>query len=193
MHQKISPDLLEAFQRGDQKAFKVVFDIYYVPIRYFTKKVTNHDQESEDITIVVFRKLFNLCDRFDTECNIKAFLYISARNMCLDYLRKVKWRRTLSLDVLGIEINLDDNVTIADVGGFDIIDAEVIEKMYAAIEELPDKCKQIIKLIYFYEMDTASIARQLSIKPETVRSHKRRGLELLRIKLFGKHGILFGQ
>ena len=81
MKEQLDNESLQAFTRGEQKGFSAVYSLYYQQIRYFTYKLTNNNmQEAEDITITTFVKLFRLHKNFSTQANIKAFLYITARN-----------------------------------------------------------------------------------------------------------------
>jgi RNA polymerase sigma-70 factor (ECF subfamily) len=63
-----------------------------------------------------------------------------------------------------------------------IIESLLIKEIYEAVEELPERCRQVFKMIYIEGLDADVIAHQLSITPSTVRSQKRHALELLRVR-----------
>src|SRR5688500_19829073 len=79
--------LLHEFKRGNTQAFKAVYDLYFPSLCFFAKRLVDNDGEGEDIAADSFVKLLNRYDSFDTLPNIKAFLYITTRNACLNYLR----------------------------------------------------------------------------------------------------------
>src|SRR5689334_21843027 len=82
--------LMGDFKKGSKEAFEEVYNTYHLQLYYFVRKITGNPEEAEDITSETFVKLWQLCARFETLQNIKAFLFIAARNASLDYLRYLK-------------------------------------------------------------------------------------------------------
>jgi RNA polymerase sigma-70 factor (family 1) len=176
-----NPDkLLSGFQQGDPDAFEQIFKHFYRDISYFTEKVTGNKQEAEDITIQTFTKLFERYQLFNSLANIRAFLYVTARNASFNYLRDIKRlsaRRQEFMSHFEDENNLENEE----------IKAETLKTIYAAIENLPDECKKIFKLIYLEGLNTPDIAALLNISEATIRSQKRRALQLLKLSLAENH------
>jgi RNA polymerase sigma-70 factor (ECF subfamily) len=181
MNIQLDSETLQAFTQGDKSAFSAVYNRYYDEILYFTHKLTSSKEEAEDITVEIFLKLFKIHERFTNEPNIKAFLYITARNNCLNYLRKLRQRKTDRKDFS--DINESGANEIEDLESqHAIIESLLIKEIYEAVEDLPDKCKQVFKMIYIEGLETDIIALQLAITPATVRSQKRHAIELLRVR-----------
>jgi len=170
---------LEAFSGGDRKAFNAIFNHFYPAIRYFAEKLTGSREEAEDITIDTFAKLFFLHRNFATLANIRAFLYITARNRSLDYIRNEKRRNSHSSKFSLTHLHLEDDNSLQN----EMIEASLLKNVYNEIEKLPPQCREVFKMIFFKEMKTAEIARQLKISADTVRSLKRHALNQLRIRL----------
>ena len=63
-----------------------------------------------------------------------------------------------------------------------IIESLLIKEIYGAVEDLPERCRQVFKMIYIAGLEADVIAHQLAISTATVRSQKRHALELLRIR-----------
>ena len=97
MAYSIDQQTMLLFQQGDEKAFELVFRAYYTQLVVFTTKITGSQDEAEDIVTEVFLALFKRCNLFDSEPNIRAFLYVSARNRCLNYLKSKKRHDVRSL------------------------------------------------------------------------------------------------
>jgi RNA polymerase sigma-70 factor (family 1) len=171
------PDkLLSGFQKGDPVAFEQIFKQFYRDISYFTEKVTGNKQEAEDITIQTFTKLFERYHLFNSLPNIRAFLYATARNASFNYLRDSK---RLSARQQEFMSHFEDENNLEN----EEIKAETLKTIYAAIEDLPDECKKIFKLIYLEGLNTQDIATLLNISAATIRSQKRRALQLLKLSL----------
>ncbi|MBN9384732.1 MAG: hypothetical protein J0H74_28515 [Chitinophagaceae bacterium] len=77
----------EKFTEGSLKEFAVVYDQFYPQVFYLTLRFGVNIADAEDITKETFIKLFRLRDQIGSESEIRAFLFISARNSCIDYLR----------------------------------------------------------------------------------------------------------
>jgi RNA polymerase sigma-70 factor (ECF subfamily) len=179
--QVIQDEIILAFNQGDEQAFNVIFKFFFQEIFYFTEKVTGNTEEAKDITSATFTSLFRLRMNFDTHTNIKAFLYITARNTCFNYLKSEKRRRN-SLKNIAYRQQQIQTFELDRFLQFSIIEGMSLKEVYAAVDKLPLECGRIFKLLFFEGLKPNEIAAQLSITPETVRSQKRRAIELLRIK-----------
>jgi RNA polymerase sigma-70 factor (ECF subfamily) len=189
MNIQLDSETLLAFTQGDKSAFSAVYNRYYDEILYFTHKLTSSKEEAEDITIEIFLKLFKMHERFTNEPNIKAFLYITARNGCLNYLRMVRQRKTDRKDFSDNDNGANEIEDLESQHA--IIESLLIKEIYGAVEDLPERCRQVFKMIYIEGLEADVIAHQLSITTATVRSQKRHALDLLRIR-FSDNQIALG-
>ena len=64
-----------------------------------------------------------------------------------------------------------------------IEDQELRKEIQNAINELPDKCKEVFKLSYLHDMKNKEIADILGISLRTVEAHMYKALKLLRGRL----------
>ncbi|RYE48364.1 MAG: sigma-70 family RNA polymerase sigma factor, partial [Sphingobacteriales bacterium] len=69
---------------------------------------------------------------------------------------------------------------------YEIIDTEIVDILAREIESLPEKCREVFKLIYLGGKSTEQIAAELSLNVQTVRNHKTRAVELLRAQFLKK-------
>ena len=186
MKNKDSVDLIASdFRRGEHTAFKKVYDLLFPQLHYFTIKLINDREEAEDIVIQAFEKLFKRHYDFDSFPNLRAYLYISARNACFNYL-KFKQRNLARANELASEMESEETIEKA------IIEAEVLQSIYAAVERLPTECKKVFKLIYYENLEHAIIAERLNISVFTVRNHRKRAIQLLRQMLSQKQHWVLG-
>jgi RNA polymerase sigma-70 factor (ECF subfamily) len=180
MKEQLDSNMLAAFIQGEQKGFSAVFDAWYNEIRYFTHKLISNREEAEDITIDTFSKLFKIHNHFSNEAGIRAFLYVTARNNSFNYLRDRRRIYTTEFSTVLEDILATD---IPDeLSQHAILETQLIKDIYAAIQQLPLRSRQILEMFYFEGKDAGVIAEQLSITRDTVRSQKRYALELLRTR-----------
>jgi len=182
MKELLDNETLVAFVQGEQKGFRGVFKAYHTEIRYFAWKLTSDWEEAQDITIETFYKLFRLHDKFATVNNIRAFLFITARNNCFNYLKSMQRKVSYSTD---FSEALEDQIAADIPDAFSqhaILETRLVKEVYEAIQELPNQSREILKMIFFEGLSVSTIAERLGIANETVRSQKRRALHLLRLR-----------
>ena len=174
-------ELMRRFQRGDAAAFNTIYNRYFSSLRYFSYRLINQKQEAEDIAIETFVKLFRLCGNFETVANIRAFLYVTARNACYDYLSYIHRQPVRDKDY---------SSAFADLEGYaakeDMHTETILKAIFEAIENLPEESCKVFKMTYVEGIKTATVAQLLNISEQAVRNHKRRSIQLLRIDLFRK-------
>lgn len=181
----LNSQMISDFKRGDEKIFKKVFDHYYPALLLFIVKLTGSREEAEDISLRAFQALFNRCAGFETEINIKAFLYISARNSGLNYLKAKQYEKE-RLRKFTQQMS-DDTFLEFEFG----IKQGVVAAISKAIEELPAECRKVFKMLYYEELTPAEIADLLNITVSTVYNQKSRALNALRMKFSENAMIVF--
>lgn len=161
------------FQKGDERAFNEVFTIYYERICSFSRKLTGSNEEGEDITIDTFRKLWERKHNFNALINIQAFLYITARNACLNFLTKKKLptaNEEYTTNVVDFEKNAMEK----------LIEAEVYRGIDEEVQKLPKLARQVFLLRYIKGMTVPEVAAELRISRNSVSVHSNKALNILR-------------
>ena len=176
--------LVSEFKKGNDKAFKELFEMFFPKINGFSQKFLGKgNAAAEDISIETLNKLFKRCLDFDSIVSIRAFLYVTARNACFDHLRYSDRQESLGQQ-WGNTVDGESSIEIRQIEG------EMFNAVKNAVEKLPSRCRQIIQMIYLDELSTAEISARLKISVTTVRSQKRNGINLLKAVFADKQMIL---
>lgn len=165
--------------------FNDVYDRYWSAIFYFVSKYVPHTAEAEDITVESFVKLWQRLDQFEHERSIISFLYATARNASIDWLRAEKRQichREELLYLLQQEEHNNPQVSVK---------AEVLRQLQCEIEKLPSKRKKVLLLSYMEGKTNEEIAVLLDINKQSVRNHKSRAVQFLRLAIAGKTSYLW--
>lgn len=170
--------VIAEFKQGSKEAFEAVYKTHFASLLFFVKRFINDRQEAEDITAETFIKLFKIRHNFDTHQNIKAFLYITARNACLDCLRSRQRSTGMQQELMYLLLQNND-ITFTQ----DDIKADVLKQVKEQIETLPPKCKQIFKMAFLERIKNAEIAATLGLTLQTVKNQKVRAIKLLRVAI----------
>ena len=86
----------------NSQGFKRFFELYFEPVYRFVRKYTEEDAIARDITQDTFIRLYERRRDFDVPEKAKSFIYITARNLCLDHLKHQKNKTTIPTDTIGI-------------------------------------------------------------------------------------------
>jgi len=172
-------ELLQQLRDGNQAAFDTVFRLFHPALCFFAKRLAFDlpKGQAEEIVQDTFVKLWERRANFVDLTAVKAFLYITTRNACLNELDKEKVRNKKEERYLRTMPELEDAVVE------EIIYAEVLREVAHAIETLPEQCQRIVKMAYEEGLTAKEIAASLNITVSTVNNQKSRGIALLRKRL----------
>ncbi len=173
--------LIEAYLKGDREAFNFLIKRYLSPIFNYALNFVKDTAAAEDLTQEVFVKVWRKIKKYNNKYKFKNWLYAIAKNTCLDYLKK---NRNINFS----EFNLaDDNLLFENlIRETSLSPQEKLELAHetnilnSAIEKLPEKYKQTVKLHYLSGFKFREIAGMLKESIETVKSRNRRALIYLK-------------
>ena len=171
--------LLTQLKSGDENAFSHIFRLFYPPLCFFCSRLISNNAVAEEIVQDILYKVWEKNEDFNSLLSIKAFLYISTRNASMNYIDKEqrKLKRETAIYLTSEE---SEEPVIRE-----IIYAEVINELRTEINNLPEQCGKIIKMLYEEEMKPQEIADELKIKVSTVYNQKMRGIAILKTRLAG--------
>jgi len=178
-------DLILQFNHGDTEAFTAIYNTYYLTLYSFVRKFVPEREDAEDITADIFVKLWKLRANFDNIKNIQAFLYITGRNACLDFLRHLQRQHEKQRELLHVLLQEPAEGILQED-----LKAEVLKSIHIAIEGLPRSCRNVFKMAYLEGLSNGQIAEVLQINNQSVRNHKQRAIKLLRMALLNKNVLV---
>ncbi len=176
--------IVGGFNRREASAIIWVYDEYYPYVLGIVKKLTGNSADSEDLCRDIFVKLLGNPGRFNELRKIELFLYNTARNISLNYLRHQQIIKDKSADIERhlTEIS-ESSLTLAEIS------ASLTGMIYKAIEKLPPQTKRIFILHYIQKLENDEIAKQLGISERTVANYKAIALRKLRMEIPKKRSL----
>jgi RNA polymerase sigma-70 factor (ECF subfamily) len=177
--------LMQQFREGSEEAFTIIYKRLYQRVYLFARKYIDAVEEAQDITAETFLQLLQGKREFSGVDGISAFLYVTVRNKCFNLL---KHRQMKSSHHAVILRSLEEQ----DPADFleDQVRIELLEKIYAEVDKLPERMKEVFLLSYLEGLKPAEIAERLQIKPQTVTNQRVTALKLLQQMLTGEQLLL---
>ena len=129
-------ELIQKFQKGDEKAFDQLVRNNLNNVFGFFMKVTRDEMSAEDLTQDVFMKLYKNLKNFRHDSNFSTYLYRINSNTVNSWITRNKWKNLLHLD------------QAQDKGEYDIKnEAEwTKEELWNEISKLPNKQRRVMIL-----------------------------------------------
>jgi RNA polymerase sigma-70 factor (ECF subfamily) len=161
------------FQNGDTISYRELFYMLYSSMCIYSKKFLDDNNNAEDITQEVFIELWHQKTKFESLNHIKAFLYLSIKNKCLNFKKHLIVREKFSNKVLENHEEIFEEY---------VLEAELLQNINNAINDLPQQRKQII-ILSMQGLKNNEIAEDLKISINTVKLQKKIAYKQLREKL----------
>jgi len=172
--------LLQKIAQGDERSFTEAFDNYYAGLCYYADKFIHDSDESRSLVQQVFVDLWIKRHKLVIEQNLKAYLFTTVKNYSLDYLKHKLVETKYLNEATPESVSYDTDL---------IEEAELNARINSAIEELPEKCREIFMLCRFEELRYTDIAQKLGISVKTVEMQMGIALKKLRVKLTDNQNI----
>ena len=168
---KTNISFLNQLNARQHEAFKQLFKDYYQDLAYFSAKILKDSIVAEDITQEVFIRLLEKENHFDNLLSLKSYLYLSARNACINYLKHHRI-------VTEFENSLSEETSEESTWNT-IVESEIISILSEYIHQLPLECAKIMDLV-MQGYNSTEISTLTGASSSTVRSQKQRGIALLK-------------
>lgn len=185
-------ELVTAFQQGDTKAFETLYKRYYPKVYRRAWGIVHNHHDAEDISQNVFLAVYGALPRFHPmkKNAFEHWINLIAYHAALNFIKKRDKLISVPLyetDEEGEEYPIE----IPDTGPTpeEIAEGgEVYDEILKAIESLPPKQRQVVKLRLLNEWSLEEIAERIERKLGTVKAHLYSGLEKLR-KILSESGF----
>ena len=176
-------ELLKRSAKGDEEAFAALYRRHADVLYRFAFRMTGSSWGAEEIVQDVFMTLVREPGKYDIERGtLPAFLFGVARNKIMKYNERLPRETSLAErqeDGSGGGLTLRDSFTPAMWAE----QRERLEKVRAAVMELPIEFRETVVLCELEEMTYDQAARMLDCPIGTIRSRLHRGRALLLAKL----------
>lgn len=160
LKKKSDKDLAKLIILNNEKAFEELMKRYENQIYFFISGFINDKSEAEDILQETFLKFYKALNSINPDKNIKAFIFTTAKNLSIDFIRK---KKPLYYDL--VPENPD---TLKPFNDF--CKSQEQKDLYNAIQKLPEVEKSAIILKYKAGMKYIEIAEILGKSESAVES-----------------------
>ena len=123
--------------------------------------------DTEDMVQNTFIRLLDRPVEFENEAHEKAWLIVTARNLCRNHL-KSWWQKNSNLEEEMYHLSMEE---------------EADQNLLEMVMKLPEKYRVTLYLYYYEGYDSAEIAKLMEKPSSTVRNYLQRGRDRLKVML----------
>lgn len=174
-------EIINGINQKNEKAWKVLFDSYYLPLCRHSLKILKDKQAVADVVQDTLVRLWNGDVIFENGKALTVYLYRAVANNSLKYLRD----RNVEDERLKI---WQEEEELSEENFGSVIQEEVLRKLRDLINQLPEDRREIM-LMSLEGMSGEEIALRLGVTIHTVKQQKYRAYKFIRARL-GKHGAI---
>ena len=174
MPSKLEIELISKLRNDDILAFDRLFHTYSKRLYRFAFSILKNNEDSEGIVQEAFLRIWYNRKNIDSSKSFKSYLFAITHNLIIDQLRnRLKEREFRSYLEKRFETG---TLTVENEVDYNILKSEVDR----AVEELPEKRKQIYKLSRKEGLSHKEISEQLNISVKTVENQITLALKYLK-------------
>ncbi|MFC7522675.1 RNA polymerase sigma factor [Parapedobacter sp. GCM10030251] len=178
-------DLLNDFLQGDTDAFTQIVKMHNRALRYFSWTMVKDREAAEEIANDSFFKLWQSRGNFDSMAAIRSFLYVVTRNACLNYVQSPRHRQRAGMVEAEQLLSSDPDVESR------LIELELLDAIYREIEKLPQKQRDVFRLVFFEGLTVQEISEKLGITANAVYLNKSLAVKSLQHAFKGYDVMLY--
>ena len=170
--------LVEKCRKNDQRAQMELYDAYSQAMFTTAFNFVKDDALAQDLMQEAFIKAFKKIDSYSGEATFGAWLKRIVINQSLDWLKRKKVQ-TVEWDEQVFDVVEEDTWEMED--NFNV------KSVLQCIEELPQKCKNVVKLYLLEGYDHQEVAQILEISEVASRSQLSRGKNKIKELLMARN------
>lgn len=144
----------------NNKLLQQMYELYYNELYIYLRSLCHDGALAEDLIQETFLKA--ILSLPDEHTNVRAWLYMVARNLFFNHVAKQK-RQTPLEDWESMEPVADEDVLER------VIQDERYRRLHQALQKLTDTKREILTLQYFGGFSQKEIASMMRLSPENVR------------------------
>ncbi|PPL02717.1 sigma-70 family RNA polymerase sigma factor [Parapedobacter indicus] len=172
MHHNIKN--LRDFKLGRESGLKYLMLKFGNSLRFFAYSIIRNKEAAEEIVSDLFYKLWERREQVESLDKIKAFLFISARNACYDYLDLSTNRIQSEPDPLAALESQETDILNK------IIFSELVELIVKEVNKLPKQQAVVFRMSFLEGMTTEEICAKLGTSIGNVYFAKSKAISTLR-------------
>lgn len=161
-------ELIVVIHTQNPEAYKELFSRYQKKLFTYIYHLVSNKEETEDILQNVFSKTYKNIHHFDTSRKFSSWIYRIAHNESVNFLKRKSKRYTISWDDVTTSKDKLESASNEERPEEKMEHQEITQEIDWALEKIPEKYQQVLKLRYFEERSYEDMSKILKKPVNTV-------------------------
>lgn len=175
-------EMAEGIRSGDRRIFEQLFRTHYSSLKAFARFILKNPTTAEELVQEVFMKLWENHSTIIIDTSVKAYLFRSVHNQCVNYIKNARVNSRLSEEAFR-ELSFHANLALQNFSE-ELLEKLITEELQVylnnVIESLPAQCREVFQLSRHDNLTYHQIGLKLNISVNTVKTQIMRALDRLR-------------
>jgi RNA polymerase sigma-70 factor (family 1) len=169
--------LMQGLISGSEESYKSLYNDYYLVLTVFARNYLGDIELARETVQDVFVRLYESRHLLEKVASLKAYLYASVKNSCLNYLKLNKIHHKHKERIRQSRSGTESDLTEA------IQESELEQRIFQIISTLPGRCREIFRMSRVDGLRNDEIANRCNISKRTVETQISKALKTLRLGL----------
>lgn len=165
--------MLQAFGKGDERAFDYLFLTYQPKLLYFIEGFVKDHEQARDLSQEIFISLWNDRKNCSHITNFKSYLFQMARHAIYNYFDHCLVNEKYVKEILSAPISFDSTEE-------KVFAVELQEMINLLVSHMPKQRQRIYRMSREQGISNEDIARELNISKRTVENQLSHALAQIR-------------
>ena len=176
--------IVEQLKTGNEDAYQYIYDRHYALLCHVANGYVKDQFLAETIVGDTIFHLWEIRETLEISVSIRSYLLRAVRNRCINYLNSEWEKREIAFSSLMPDEITDDKMTISDSHPLGtLLERELEEEIYKAIDKLPNECRRVFDKSRFEGKTYEEISQELGISVNTGKYHIKNALASLQTSL----------
>lgn len=176
--------IVEQLKIGNEDAYQYIYDHHYALLCHIANSYVKDQFLAETIVGDTIFHLWEIRETLDISISIRSYLLRAVRNRCINYFNSEREKKEIAFSALMPDEIADDKIIESDSHPLGtLLERELEEEIYKAINKLPDECRRVFNKSRFEGKSYGEISQDLGISINTVKYHIKNALASLQSNL----------
>ncbi len=173
MEQTEEKRIIKSVLSGNSNDFEKLVLAHQRTVYNLAYRMVGNEEDAEDLAQEAFVKAYKSLEGFRFDSKFSVWMYRLTTNICLDFLRSRRNKKTISLNYF---VSEDDEEIVTDIADERLSPENELEKkelreaVKRGISRLPDDMREILLLREIGDMSYEEISSELELEVGTVKS-----------------------
>lgn len=158
----------------DEQAFSELYNRFSIVLLRYALRSMKNASDAEDVVHDVFMYIWERRNKIQIHTSVSAFLYRSLLNMILNRIKRIRLYDQYVNELAKLS-EFQENTAIARID-----EKELIARFESGLEKLPPRMRAAFEYSRFDHMTYEEIGKKMGVSINTVKSHIRSALKVIR-------------